>query len=72
MLRSLSLACACAILVAAAPVSAAPTKKNPKLATCQFGAKEQKLTGAKRAAYMKRCMANEDSPRGPAPKPTPK
>ncbi|HEX5508205.1 MAG TPA: PsiF family protein [Pseudolabrys sp.] len=72
MLRSIAFIGACAVLLAAAPVSAAPAKKNPKLATCEFGAKEQKLTGAKRTAYMKRCMANEDSPRGQAMKPAPK
>jgi len=71
MLRTIALIGLSAILLAVAPASAAPTAKQ-KMATCQFGAKEQKLTGAKRTAYMKRCMANEDSPRGPAPAPAPK
>jgi hypothetical protein len=62
MLRILSLIGA-AMLIATAPVSAATTK-SPKQETCEFGAKQQKLAGAKRSAYMKRCMANEDSPRG--------
>ncbi|HVV61285.1 MAG TPA: hypothetical protein VHD14_05950 [Pseudolabrys sp.] len=61
MLRTFALIGA-AMLIAAAPASAAT--KNPKQETCEFGAKQQKLTGAKRSAYMKRCMANEDSPRG--------
>lgn len=71
MLRTMALVGASIILLSTTPLSAAP-KKNPKLATCQFGAKEQKLTGAKRTAYMKRCMADEDSPRGPTPKPAAK
>ena len=62
MLRTLALIGA-AMLIAATPASAATTK-SPKQETCEFGAKQQKLAGAKRAAYMKRCMANEDSPRG--------
>ena len=62
MLRMLALIGA-ATMIATAPVSAATTK-SPKQETCEFGAKQQKLSGAKRSAYMKRCMANEDSPRG--------
>ena len=40
--------------------------------TCAFGADDQKLTGAKRKAFMSKCMSNKDSPRGKpmaAPKP---
>ncbi|MGC1467128.1 MAG: PsiF family protein [Pseudolabrys sp.] len=68
MLRTIAFIGASAILLATVPASAAPSAKQ-KMATCQFGAKDQKLTGAKRTAYIKRCMANEDSPRGPAPAP---
>jgi hypothetical protein len=40
--------------------------------TCTFGADDQKLTGAKRKAFLSKCMANRDSPRGkPAPAPKP-
>ncbi len=35
-----------------------------KMATCKFGADNQKLTGAARAKFMKDCMANRDDPRG--------
>ncbi len=38
-----------------------------KMATCKFGADDQKLQGAARAAFMKKCMANRDDPRGPGP-----
>lgn len=58
--------------VAKKKTGAKMSRSRQMQATCNFGAKEQKLTGAKRAAYMKRCMANEDSPRGPAPAPAPK
>jgi hypothetical protein len=36
------------------------------MATCKFGADDQKLEGAARNAFMKKCMANRDDPRGPA------
>ena len=35
-----------------------------KTETCNFGADEQKLTGAARKSYMAKCMSNKDSPRG--------
>ena len=34
--------------------------------TCKFGADDQKLQGAARDTFMKKCMANKDDPRGPA------
>jgi len=37
-----------------------------KMATCKFGADDQRLQGAARAKFMKNCMANRDDPRGPA------
>jgi len=37
-----------------------------KMATCKFGADDQKLQGASRNAFLKKCMANKDDPRGPA------
>jgi psiF repeat len=37
-----------------------------KMATCKFGADDQKLQGAARNAFMKKCMANRDDPRGSA------
>ena len=35
-----------------------------KMETCKFGADDQKLEGAKRAKFMKDCMANRNDPRG--------
>jgi hypothetical protein len=61
-----------AMLIAALPSapSFAVTPKQ-KMETCKFGADDQKLQGAPRAAFMKKCMANRDDPRGPAPGATP-
>ena len=53
------------------PSAFAATSKE-KMETCTFGADDQKLTGAKRKAFLTKCMSNADSPRGkpvPAPKP---
>ena len=57
-----------AALIAVLPIapSLAVTAKE-KMATCKFGADDQKLQGAARAAFMKKCMANHDDPRGPGP-----
>ncbi len=38
-----------------------------KMATCKFGADDQRLQGAARNAFLKKCMANRDDPRGPTP-----
>ena len=35
-----------------------------KAETCKFGADDQKLEGAKRKAFMAKCMSNKNSPRG--------
>jgi hypothetical protein len=37
-----------------------------KLATCQFGANDQKLAGAQRTKFIRDCMANRNDPRGGA------
>jgi len=37
-----------------------------KMATCKFGADDQKLAGKARAVFLKRCMSNKNDPRGPA------
>lgn len=58
------------LLCAAAPASAAT--KEQKMETCTFGADDAKLEGAKRKAFMTKCMANRDDKRGPAPKPAAK
>jgi hypothetical protein len=56
-----------AVLIAALPSapSFAVTAKE-KMATCKFGADDQKLAGAARAKFMKNCMANKNDPRGGA------
>jgi psiF repeat-containing protein len=43
-----------------------------KLETCNFGADDQKLTGAARKSFMAKCMSNRDSPRGKPMKPAPR
>jgi hypothetical protein len=55
------------VLIAALPSapSFAVTAKE-KMATCKFGADDQKLAGAARAKFMKNCMANKNDPRGGA------
>lgn len=42
------------LLLLATPVAAATNTE--KMATCKFGADNDKLTGAKRDAFIKRCM----------------
>jgi hypothetical protein len=56
------------LLISALPSapSFAVTAKE-KMATCKFGADDQKLAGAKRAVFMKNCMANKNDPRGAMP-----
>jgi hypothetical protein len=55
------------VLIAALPSapSFAVTAKE-KMATCKFGADDQKLAGAARTKFMKNCMANKNDPRGHA------
>jgi hypothetical protein len=40
--------------------------KDAKMATCKFGADEQKLQGPERKKFIDRCMSDKDDPRGPA------
>jgi hypothetical protein len=56
-----------AVLIVALPSapSFAVTAKE-KMATCKFGADDQKLVGPARAKFMKNCMANKNDPRGGA------
>jgi hypothetical protein len=42
------------LLLLATPASAISYKQ--KMETCKFGANDQKLTGAKRNAFIKKCM----------------
>ncbi len=55
------------LLLLATPASA--LTKAQKMETCKFGADDQKLTGAKRKAFIAKCMSNRNDKRGPAMKP---
>jgi psiF repeat-containing protein len=55
------------LLLLATPASAATNEQ--KMETCKFGADDAKLDGAKRKAFMTKCMANRNDKRGPAMKP---
>jgi hypothetical protein len=44
--------------------------RQQKMETCEFGAKDQKLTGAARKTFMAKCLASDDVPaRKPSAKP---
>ena len=68
-----------AMLAVLLPVATTPSfavMAKEKMATCKFGADDQKLTGAARSKFMKKCMLNKDEPRGtplatPPPAPPP-
>jgi hypothetical protein len=62
MLRYATIAAMLAVMLPS--TSFALTAKD-KMATCKFGADDQKLVGAARQAFLKKCMANKDDPRGP-------
>lgn len=47
-----------------APAGAVTAKQ--KMATCKFGADDQKLAGKQRADFIRKCMADKNDPRGPA------
>jgi hypothetical protein len=71
MLRYAIIAAILAVMMPSAVVltstpSVAVTAKD-KMGTCKFGADDQKLQGARRAAFMKKCMSNKNDPRGPGP-----
>jgi hypothetical protein len=50
------------VMLPSAPSFAVSAKD--KMATCKFGADDQKLAGAARNTFMKKCMSNHDDPRG--------
>jgi hypothetical protein len=58
------------VLVSAGPCFAVDAKQ--KMATCKFGADDQRLQGAAREAFLKKCMANRNDPRGPGAATAPK
>jgi hypothetical protein len=55
-MRLLAITALLPVLVVAAPTFAAT--KAQKMETCKFGADSEKLQGAERDAFMKKCMAN--------------
>ena len=55
MLRTIAIIGLLPLLLLASP--AAALTKAQKMETCKFGADDQKLEGAKRNAFIKRCMA---------------
>jgi hypothetical protein len=63
MLRFLITTAILAVILSGAPAFAVTSKD--KMATCKFGADDQKLEGAARKAFMKSCMSSKDDPRGP-------
>ena len=64
MYRILGLMSLLPLLLLATPASAATQAQ--KMETCKFGADDQKLDGAKRKAFMAKCMSNKNDSRGPA------
>jgi hypothetical protein len=67
MLKAIAIAAVLPTLLLTAGQATALTKKQ-KMETCSFGADDQKLTGAKRKAFLARCMSNKDDKRGPTQK----
>lgn len=55
-MRFIAFAALLPVLLVATPSTAAT--KTQKMETCKFGADSEKLTGAKRDAFIKKCMAN--------------
>jgi hypothetical protein len=58
-------AAALIVLTSVNPCFAVNAKQ--KMATCKFGADDQKLQGAARNAFLRKCMADRNDPRGPGP-----
>ena len=55
------------LLLLATPATALTAAQ--KMETCKFGADDQKLEGAKRTAFINKCMSPKNDKRGPAIKP---
>jgi hypothetical protein len=60
MIRYAAIAAVLGVMLAGVPSFAVTANK---MATCKFGADDQKLQGAARDAFMKKCMSNKDEPR---------
>jgi len=54
------------LALALSAVPAAAVTAKAKMATCKFGADDQKLKGPARAKFMKNCMSEKNDPRGMA------
>jgi hypothetical protein len=65
MSRCAFLTAALIVLLPAGPCFAVDAKQ--KMATCNFGADQQRLQGEARDAFLKKCMEDRDDPRGPGP-----
>ncbi len=44
------------------PAPASAITPQEKMKTCEFGADDQKLTGAARKSFLTKCMSNTDAP----------
>ena len=64
MLRYAIVAAMLAVMLPSTPSLALSAKD--KMATCKFGADDQQLQGPARDAFIKKCMANKNDPRGAA------
>ena len=65
MFRCAFLTAALTVLLAAGPCFAVDAKQ--KMATCTFGADQQRLQGEASDTFLRKCMEDRDDPRGPAP-----
>ena len=61
MIGRLAIAAGLSVVLFSGVPALAVTAKE-KLATCKFGADDQKLAGAARKSFMTKCMANADAP----------
>ncbi|MGN6463082.1 MAG: PsiF family protein [Pseudolabrys sp.] len=59
MIKFVGLAAAAVALSVAASAPAAAVSAKDKMATCKFGADDQKLQGKARTSFMAKCMGNE-------------
>jgi hypothetical protein len=53
-----------ALFMALPGASSFAATAQQKLATCKFGADDQKLQGNARKTFMAKCMSNKNDPRG--------
>jgi hypothetical protein len=63
MSRYALVAAALIVSISVGPCFAVDAKQKKE--TCNFGADDKRLQGAARDAFIKKCMANRNDPRGP-------